>query len=134
MRERACATLGTGVGNRAVSRPARFVSHFLGPVFHLLHLSSIILFSCPPRHDKLHLRSSRTSPGKAPREADPRGALLFSPHRACALMDTSPIDRIRSLVTGYSEALLADLLKGGAAPRADAAGRSADGWTVFVIA
>jgi hypothetical protein len=49
-------------------------------------------------------------------------------------MDTpAPIDRVGSLLTGYSEALAADLRASGAAPRLAAISRSLGGWDVFVI-
>jgi hypothetical protein len=49
-------------------------------------------------------------------------------------MDSNPIDRVRSLVAGHGHALMADLLKSNAAPRAEAASLNESGWSVLVLA
>jgi hypothetical protein len=49
-------------------------------------------------------------------------------------MNSNPVNRVRSLVTGQAHLLIGDLLKAGDAPRVEAARLSADGWTVEVRA
>jgi hypothetical protein len=43
------------------------------------------------------------------------------------------VDKVRSLVTSYAQACLADLLEVGAVPRTEAAMQTGAGWTVLAV-